>query len=74
MPYYRSSWKGQTKRSRKVIIKRYGINCNILLNMSGADVIRPNRKNKTLIVIGEKESFATFLNQVDLCCKSRQIK
>ena len=52
----------------KVVIKRYGINMNELRQISGAKVVRLNRKNKTLIVIGEEESYANILSAIDSCC------
>ena len=52
-----------------VVIKRYGIHLKKLLQSSRAEVIQFHRNKKTLMVIGEKESYAKVLNEIDLCCK-----
>lgn len=57
----------------KVIIKRYGIELNPLLQLSGADLIRLNRKNKALVVIGNKRSFKAVINHIELCCNSLDV-
>ncbi|RDD43329.1 ATP-dependent RNA helicase DEAH12, chloroplastic [Trichoplax sp. H2] len=57
----------------KVIIKRYGIQLNKLRELSGADIIQLNMKNKSLIVVGDQNSFKTVLSEINMCCNALNI-